>query len=172
MLPFRAGSDASTCWCSPTTPTFILGPSGFALDAQPIFKPWRHHRASRRRLNTPWPYWHGSEGGIARINRLTLRNFRGVTSAEVTFPSEGVTIIEGDNEAGKSSLAEALTMVLEVRDDSRKQGVMAVKPVHRDAGPEVEVDLSRAPPGSSIPSDGFREALDHAHGDRTGVENS
>ena len=80
-----------------------------------------------------------------RINRLTLRNFRGVTSAEVTFPSEGVTIIEGDNEAGKSSLAEALTMVLEVRDDSRKQGVMAVKPVHRDAGPEVEVDLSTGP---------------------------
>ena len=45
-----------------------------------------------------------------KINRLTITNFRGVTSAEVTFPSVGVTVIEGDNEAGKSSLAEALSI--------------------------------------------------------------
>lgn len=80
-----------------------------------------------------------------RLNRIALRNFRGVTSAEVTFPAEGVTIIEGDNEVGKSSLTEALELILDVRDDSKKARIKAVQPVDRDAGPEVEVDLTSGP---------------------------
>lgn len=80
-----------------------------------------------------------------RINRITLRNYRGVTAAEVTFPAEGVTIIEGDNEVGKSSLTEALELILDVRDDSKKAQIKAVQPVERDAGPEVEVDLTSGP---------------------------
>jgi hypothetical protein len=80
-----------------------------------------------------------------RINRIALRNYRGVTEAEVTFPAEGVTIIEGDNEVGKSSLTEALELILDVRDDSKKAQIKAVQPVDRDAGPEVEVDLTTGP---------------------------
>lgn len=80
-----------------------------------------------------------------KINRLTITNFRGVTSAEVTFPSVGVTVIEGDNEAGKSSLAEALSLLFEFRDDTKNRRIKAVQPVHRDVGPEVEVDLTTGP---------------------------
>ena len=44
-----------------------------------------------------------------RIHRIKLTNFRGVDSAEVTFDGQGVTVIEGDNEVGKSSIFEAST---------------------------------------------------------------
>ena len=43
-----------------------------------------------------------------RLQRIAIRNFRGVDSSEVTFATEGVTIVEGDNETGKTSLAERL----------------------------------------------------------------
>lgn len=82
---------------------------------------------------------------MMRINRISLVNFRGVTSAEVIFPAQGVTIVEGDNEVGKSSLAEALQLVLSARDDSKKSAVKSVQPVGRDVGPEVTVDLTCGP---------------------------
>ena len=82
-----------------------------------------------------------------RIHRITLRNFAGVSSAEVVFDVVGVTIIEGDNEAGKSTFVTALGLLLDrkVRDRSDKQEVKAIRPVHRDADPEVEADISTGP---------------------------
>jgi chromosome segregation ATPase len=80
-----------------------------------------------------------------RIHRIRLRNFRGVVDVDVTFPTEGVTIIEGDNEVGKTSLSEAIDLLLEHRDDSTKKAVRAVKPVGRDVGAEVEIDMSSGP---------------------------
>ncbi len=80
-----------------------------------------------------------------RIHRITLRNYRGVSHSEVTFPTHGVTIIEGDNEVGKTSLSEAIDLLLGERDDSSKQRVKAVKPVHLDVGAEAEIELSTGP---------------------------
>ena len=80
-----------------------------------------------------------------RIHRIKLRNYRGVSQSEVTFPIQGVTIIEGDNEIGKSSLSEAIDLLLGERDDSSKQRVRAVKPVHLDVGAEAEIELSTGP---------------------------
>lgn len=77
-----------------------------------------------------------------RIHRVTLQNYRGVTHAQVDFPDDGVTIIEGDNEVGKTSVSEAIDMVLADRDDSKRRGVLAVKPVDRDVGAEVDIELS------------------------------
>ncbi len=77
-----------------------------------------------------------------RLHRLTLRSYRGVASCELTFAEHGVTVIEGDNEAGKSSAAEALHLLLDYRDDSIHRRVMAVEPLHHDAGAEVEAELS------------------------------
>lgn len=77
-----------------------------------------------------------------RLHRLTLRSYRGVASCELTFAEHGVTVVEGDNEAGKSSAAEALHLLLEYRDDSSHRRVMAVKPLHHDEGAEVEAELS------------------------------
>jgi len=80
-----------------------------------------------------------------RIHRIKLRNYRGVTRSEVSFPVQGVTIIEGDNEIGKTSLSEAIDLLLGERDDSTKQRVKAVKPVHLDVGAEAEIELSTGP---------------------------
>jgi uncharacterized protein YhaN len=80
-----------------------------------------------------------------RIHRIKLRNYRGVTQSEVSFPVQGVTIIEGDNEIGKTSLSEAIDLLLSERDDSTKQRVKAVKPVHLDVGAEAEIELSTGP---------------------------
>ena len=80
-----------------------------------------------------------------RIHRIKLRNYRGVSQSEVTFPIQGVTIIEGDNEIGKTSLSEAIDLLLAERDDSSKQRVKAVKPVHMDVGAEAEIELSTGP---------------------------
>ena len=80
-----------------------------------------------------------------RIHRIKLCNYRGVSQSEVTFPVQGVTIIEGDNEIGKTSLSEAIDLLLGERDDSSKQRVKAVKPVHLDVGAEAEIELSTGP---------------------------
>lgn len=80
-----------------------------------------------------------------RIKRLVLTSFRGVGHAEVTFAPSGITIVEGDNEAGKTSLAEAVDLVLGVRDDSRRASVLAVQPYGQDVGPEVEIEIESGP---------------------------
>jgi hypothetical protein len=80
-----------------------------------------------------------------RIHRIKLRNYRGVSECEVIFPIQGVTIVEGDNEIGKTSLSEAIDLLLAERDDSTKQRVKAVKPVHLDVGAEAEIELSTGP---------------------------
>jgi len=77
-----------------------------------------------------------------RIRRIALRNFKGVTSQEVHIPQEGVTVIEGPNEVGKSSLAEAIDLIFDEPDSSTKQRVKAAKPVDADVGAEVEVELT------------------------------
>lgn len=77
-----------------------------------------------------------------RLHRIKLGNYRGVVECEVRFPSEGVTIIEGDNEVGKTSLAEAVDLILEFQDSSSHRRVKAVQPVGRDEGAEVEIEVS------------------------------
>lgn len=76
-----------------------------------------------------------------RLQRITLRNFRGVSESTVEF-SHGVTTIVGPNEVGKSSITEAIGLIREMKSSSRHRRISAVQPVHRDAGPEVELSLS------------------------------
>ena len=80
-----------------------------------------------------------------KVRRITLRNFRGVDERTVEFPASGVTVVAGRNEVGKSSLAEALDLLFDQYDSSKKKSVLAVKPVHRDEGAEIEVDVEAAP---------------------------
>lgn len=80
-----------------------------------------------------------------RIHRLLVRNFRGLESCEIDLPTDGVTIVEGGNEVGKTSLAEAMNLVFAYADNSKSASIRDVQPVHRDVGPEVEVELSTGP---------------------------
>ena len=77
-----------------------------------------------------------------KVHRVKLRNYRGVEKSEVTFSENGVTIIEGPNEVGKTAIAEGLQLAIDVPDSSRSGKVRAVQPAGRDVGPEVEISLS------------------------------
>ncbi len=79
-----------------------------------------------------------------RYRRLKVSNFRGVDSREVHF-GEGVTVVWGPNESGKSSLREAIELLRDVKDSSNAARVRQVKPVHRDAAPTVELEMEAGP---------------------------
>ena len=77
-----------------------------------------------------------------RLHRVHLLNYRGVANCEVKFSTSGVTIIEGQNEIGKTCIPEALQLAIDLPDSSQQARVNSIKPVDRDAGPEVEITLS------------------------------
>ena len=80
-----------------------------------------------------------------RLLRLTLRNVRGVEDRTLAFTEEGATtgvvVVEGPNEAGKSTLGDALDVLLTYKDRSTHADVRSLKTVDRDEPPEVEVEL-------------------------------
>lgn len=80
-----------------------------------------------------------------KLHRLALRNWRGVEEREVRFTATGVTVVEGPNESGKSSLVEALDTLFTHLDDSKRRDVLLIKPVHRDVGAEVEAEVESGP---------------------------
>src|SRR6185436_2930849 len=85
----------------------------------------RRARAARAARRCP-----GGRG--VKILRLRLRNYRGIAEREVEFSPTGVTIVSGPNEVGKSSLAEAIELLFDERDDTAKQRVREIQPVDRD----------------------------------------
>lgn len=72
-----------------------------------------------------------------RIDRLSLRDFRRHEALDLS-PSAGLTVIRGPNEAGKSTVAQALEAVLFLKAESEAQ---AVRLLHRwgAAGPPIVV---------------------------------
>lgn len=77
-----------------------------------------------------------------KLHRLRLKNFRGIADREVIFADVGVTVVAGRNEAGKSSMVEALDALLELPASSKSRGVKALSPAGRDVGTEVEAEMS------------------------------
>lgn len=77
-----------------------------------------------------------------RIHRLALTNYKGVVRRETTFPDSGVIVLEGPNEIGKTSMIEALDLLLEEKDSATKANVRAMQPVDRDVATEVEAEIS------------------------------
>lgn len=80
-----------------------------------------------------------------KLHRLTLTNYRGIAHREIEFPDHGVVVVCGANEIGKSSMIEALDLLLEARDRSTKKEVKQVKPTHSDVGSEVSAEISCGP---------------------------
>jgi hypothetical protein len=77
-----------------------------------------------------------------KLHRLVLKNYRGIADREIDFPDHGVVVVCGANEIGKSSMIEALDLLLESRDRSTKKEVKQVKPTHADVGSEVTAEIS------------------------------
>ena len=80
-----------------------------------------------------------------KLHRLVLTNYRGITHREIDFPERGVVVVAGANEIGKSSMIEALDLLLESKDRSTKKEVKQVKPTHADVGAEVTAEISTGP---------------------------
>ena len=60
-----------------------------------------------------------------KLHRLVLKNYRGIDHREIDFPDHGVVVVSGANEIGKSSMIEALDLLLESKDRSTKKEVKA-----------------------------------------------
>ncbi|ORB69543.1 AAA family ATPase [Mycobacterium shinjukuense] len=80
-----------------------------------------------------------------KLHRLVLTNYRGVAHREIEFPDRGVVVVCGANEIGKTSMVEALDLLLEFKDRSTKKEVRQVKPTHADVGSEVTAEISSGP---------------------------
>ncbi|OBL07148.1 hypothetical protein A5646_14460 [Mycobacterium sp. 1245499.0] len=80
-----------------------------------------------------------------KLHRLILTNYRGISHRDIEFPDHGVVVVCGANEIGKSSMIEALDLLLEARDRSTKKEVKQVKPTHSDVGSEVSAEISCGP---------------------------
>ena len=80
-----------------------------------------------------------------KLHRLVLTNYRGITHREIEFPDHGVVVVCGANEIGKSSMIEALDLLLESKDRSTKKEVKQVKPTHADVGAEIIAEISTGP---------------------------
>ena len=80
-----------------------------------------------------------------KLHRLVLTNYRGIVHREIEFPDRGVVVVSGANEIGKSSMIEALDLLLESKDRSSKKEVKQVKPTHADVGAEITAEISTGP---------------------------
>ncbi|MDD7967133.1 AAA family ATPase [Actinomycetospora lemnae] len=80
-----------------------------------------------------------------RLHRIRLRDFRGVHDREVALAERGVTVLQGDNEVGKTSTVAALDLLFDAADSSRRADIRAAQPAGVDAGPEVEAEVSTGP---------------------------
>ena len=76
-----------------------------------------------------------------RLLRLRLESFRGVAVQEVELAPTGVTVVVGDNEVGKTSLVDALDLLLDQYDSSRHKRVRQTQPVGQDAATVVEAEV-------------------------------
>ncbi len=80
-----------------------------------------------------------------KLHRLEMKNYRGIAHREILLPDSGVVVVSGANEIGKSSMIEALDLLLEAKDRSTKKEVKQVKPTHADVAAEVTAEISTGP---------------------------
>ena len=80
-----------------------------------------------------------------KYRRLRITNYRGVDSCEIEFETCGLTLVQGPNEVGKTSLGEAIGVLFEYPDSSKHSIIKAIRPTHRDAGPEIELQAECGP---------------------------
>src|SRR5258707_10527083 len=80
-----------------------------------------------------------------KLHRLVLTNYRGITNGEIEFPDRGVVVVSGANEIGKSSMIEALDLLLNSKDRSNKKEIKQVNPTHADVGAEITAETSTGP---------------------------
>jgi len=81
-----------------------------------------------------------------RIHSIELKNFRGIKHLNVEeIPDTGVTVIHGRNEAGKTTILQAIDTLIKHKFKSKRAEVRALQPVNADVSPEVAMEFSVGP---------------------------
>lgn len=83
---------------------------------------------------------------MMRIHGIKLHNVRAIRQLELRdLPETGVVVIHGDNEAGKSTIMDAIHACLNIPHSSNKQEIRALIPADSDQWPEIWLDLEIGP---------------------------
>lgn len=85
-----------------------------------------------------------ADGQGLAIHSLSLTDFAGVPHVDLKLDDTGVTVVHGRNESGKSTLLNAIKLLLNtsVNTKTKKQDVMALKPVGSSGKPTVAADMT------------------------------
>ena len=75
------------------------------------------------------------------VEEVRLRNWRGVRGARTFRFEDGVNLLVGPNEAGKSTVFEAMVRALFDRHTSKAAAICEVQPLGSSLGPEVQLQL-------------------------------
>ena len=78
------------------------------------------------------------------IERIAIKSWRGYREPHTFRFKSGINLLAGRNEAGKSTLFEALTRVLFDRHNSKTEEIRAIQPVGSSLGPEACVQFQAA----------------------------
>lgn len=76
------------------------------------------------------------------VERIEVRNWRGLRDRHVFDFEEGINLLVGKNEAGKSTLFEALQRTLFDRHSTQAKEVKDVQPLGSSLAPEAEVTVT------------------------------
>jgi DNA repair exonuclease SbcCD ATPase subunit len=75
------------------------------------------------------------------LEEITVKNWRGYRELHTFRFQQGINLLVGRNEAGKSTLFEALTRALFDRHNSKTEEIRAIQPIASSLGPEVAVQF-------------------------------
>ena len=83
---------------------------------------------------------------MMRIHSLNLHNVRGISQLELSeLPETGVVVIHGDNEAGKSTIMDAIDACLNYKYSGFPKDIKSLVPADGSGWPEIRIDLSIGP---------------------------
>lgn len=78
-----------------------------------------------------------------RIHEIIIDNFRAIEHLELRdIPDQGVIVIHGDNEQGKSSILEAIKTVLNSKHRTTSKTIKAIQPVDRDVPISITLEAT------------------------------
>lgn len=93
-----------------------------------------------------------------RIHSLSFDNLRGVEHFQLSnIPDTGVVIVSGSNEAGKSTILDALDMVLTQKHTTGKAQYKLMRPVGRDVPTTITLDATIGPHHINVTKTYFKQ---------------
>ncbi|QCB28221.1 AAA family ATPase [Corynebacterium endometrii] len=103
--------------------------------------------------------------GTFVLHSIELKNVRGIDHLMLdALPETGVVVIHGENEAGKSTILDALNVVLTEKHSARKKStVLPLQPSGKDVGPEITVSVTVGPFELTIMKRFLRKASAELH---------